>query len=84
MADRIVFDLPLWSAEIYHSERGTVGVWNRVFNLVEVEDEEENEKQAVKEAVRLFVDDGLDAITIYRIEVSKLMTLEGGEDADLS
>lgn len=76
---RIEFDLPLWSATIYHSERGADNPWNRVFNIAEVEDEEENRKAAVETAVELFSRDGMSPITIYRIEVAPLIPLGGGE-----
>lgn len=77
---RIEFDLPLWSATIYHSERGATNPWNRVFNIIEVEDEEENEKTALETAVVLFSKDGMSPITIYSIEIAPLIPLEGGED----
>lgn len=77
---KIEFDLPLWSATIYHSERGATNPWCRVFNIIEVEDEEENQKAAVKEATRLFVQDGMSAITIYSMEIAPLIPLEGGEE----
>lgn len=74
------FEFPIWSATIYHSERGADNPWNRVFNLVEVEDEEENRQAALKEAVTLFEADGLSVVTIYTIELAPLIKLEGGEN----
>lgn len=69
----IDFDLPIWSASIYHSVRGADNPWNRAFNLAEVEDQTENEKQAIKTAVELFEADGLGAHFIYAIEVGPLI-----------
>lgn len=76
------FDLPIWSATIYHSERGATNPWNRAFNIVEVEDEGENELEALKVAINLFAEDFLNPITIYQIEVGRLIQFEeGGGDA---
>jgi hypothetical protein len=70
----IDFDLPVWSATVWHSERGATNPWCRVFNVAD-------EKAAVKKAAELFVADGLSAITIYSIEVAPLIPIkEGGEN----
>lgn len=74
------FDLPVWAASIYHSERGADNPWNRVFNVPEAEGAKENKKEALKIAVGLFEADGLSAVTIYSIEIAPLKFLEGGED----
>lgn len=78
---RISFDLPVWHAEIYHSERGATNPWMRAFNVVEIDDERENFYEALKTALALFEEDGLAKITIYGIQIGKLETMGGEEDA---
>lgn len=80
MTGKIDFDLPLWSAEIYHSERGATNPWTRVFNVIEVADSTVNEKEALKQAVALFKADGLAPVTIYQLYIERLEKLvdEGG------
>lgn len=79
----ISFDLPLYSAEIYHSDYPKTNPWTRVFNFVETQgqSEEESEIAKVEAAVKLFIDDGLDKITIQSIIIAPLQTLEGGDNA---
>lgn len=79
----VSFELPVWGATFYHTERGATNPWNRCFNVVETGDEEEDKRQALKEALGLFIQDLSDPtaqVTIYAIEVYKLETLEGGEE----
>lgn len=78
------FDLPIWGATIYHSEPGATNPWTRSFNVIEIGDEKEDELQALKEALGLFGDDFGGHITIYQIQIYKLLKLEGGEDAEVS
>lgn len=81
--NEISFELPLWSATIYHSERGADNPWNRAFNVAEVADPKANKQQALRTAVELFEADGLQAIMIYTIEIAPLIMLEeGGDDGD--
>lgn len=77
----ISFDLPLYSVEIYHTERGATNPWTRVFNFVETQgqSEDESELAKVEAATELFKSDGLDVITITAIVIGPLQTLEGGE-----
>jgi hypothetical protein len=80
----IDFEMPLWSATIYHSERGADNPWNRVFNSSRTTDQTLDNELALHRAVALFEGDGLNPVTIYRIEVAPLLPFTdegGGEDA---
>ena len=80
MAEGISFDLPLYRAEFYHSERGTDQVWNRVFNIVEVGDAAVDNREALKVARELFLADGLDDLMVYSAYIEKLEVPEGGNN----
>lgn len=78
----IEFTLPLYSAEVYHTDYPKTNPWCRVFNYVETQGETEEEKiEGQTEAVvRLFMQDGFDPITVQAIVIEELQTLEGGDE----
>lgn len=82
MAGEISFDLPVYRAEFYHSTPGTDGVWHRVFNVVEVGDEKEDVREALKVARDLFLKDGFDDLRVYKGYIEKLenLSFEGGSN----
>lgn len=76
---KIVFDLPIYAAQLYHSQRGATNPWMRAFNVIEVGDMKVDLREALKTARSLFEADGLNIVTVYAVVIEKLEVPEGGD-----